>query len=191
MQEPTHILAGVIIQKCFDWRRRRAVAFSLIAVLAFLSHGLLDKIANVTYHPPQADFHDPFWVGYHLTVLLATILFLYIWWRQFKWGIIFAMLPDVDWVFIHGQKIFHINIPWYQRPHLHNLLHWIYEKIPPLSFLDHLPNHRHNTRACLWELLLVGVMLLAIRLLTKRKPDPVASDSVRGPGPVPLGERND
>ncbi len=35
MQEPTHILAGVIIQKCFTWRKSRALALSLRAVLAF------------------------------------------------------------------------------------------------------------------------------------------------------------
>ncbi len=172
MQEPTHILAGVIIQKCFDWKKHRPIALGLTAVTAFLSHGLLDKISNVTYHPPQADFHDPFWVGYHVTVALATILFLHIWWRQWKWGIVFAMLPDVDWVFIHGHAIFHLHFPWYQRPHLHDLLHWIFAQFPPLSFLDHLPNHRHNPWACLWEVLLVSVMLVVIRFLTKRKAVP-------------------
>ncbi len=37
-------------------------------------------------------------------ILVATILFLCLWWRQFKWGIFFSMLPDLDWVFIHGQE---------------------------------------------------------------------------------------
>jgi hypothetical protein len=169
MQEPTHILAGVIIQKSFEWRKHRAVAFGLVAVLAFLSHGLLDKIADVTYHPANADFHDPFWVSYHLCILLATIAFLCIWWRRFKWGIFFAMLPDADWIFIHGQEIFHLQLSWYRQPHLHHFLHWLYAQVPALSFLDHLPNHRHNPWACLWEVLLIGAMLLVIRLQTKKK----------------------
>lgn len=169
MQEPTHILAGVILQKCFDWKKLRAVGLGLTAVTAFLSHGLLDKLANVTYHPPRADFHDPFWVSYHTMVALVTILFLVIWWRRWKWGIIFAMLPDVDWIFIHGQEILHIHISWYQRPHLHDFLHWIFAQVPALSFLDHLPSHRHSPWACLWEVLLVCVMLLIIRLQKKEK----------------------
>ena len=170
MQEPTHILAGVIIQKCFTWRKSRALALTLIAVLAFLSHGLLDKIADVTYHPAHGDFHDPFWVSYHLMILVTTILFLCLWWRQFKWGIFFSMLPDLDWVFINGQEFLHLHISWYQRPHLHDLLHWLYAQVPPLAFLDHLPNHRQNPWACLWELLIVVIMLIAIRLLKKKNP---------------------
>lgn len=109
MQEPTHILAGVIIQRSVQLTcGRRAGALVLTAVAAFLSHGLLDRLANFTYHPPQADFHDPFWVVFHSCVLVTSILFLYIWWRRFKIGVTFAMLPDLDWVIIHGQKIFHI-----------------------------------------------------------------------------------
>ena len=169
MQEPTHILAGVIIQKCFDWRKYRAIGLALTAIVAFLSHGLLDKVSDVTYHPANPDFHSVIWVGYHLAVVGFTILFLVIWWRRYWWGILFSMLPDFDWVFIHGQEIFHIKIPFYRQPHLHHLLHWIYAQVPALSFLDHLPNHRHNPWAILWELLLVAALILVIRVSEKRK----------------------
>jgi hypothetical protein len=169
VQEPTHILAGVIIQKCFDWRKLRAVGMALTAMLAFLSHGLLDKLANFTYHPAHADFHSAIWVSYHTTVLLVTILFLVLWWKPYWWGILFAMLPDIDWVFIHGQEILHIKIPFYREPHLHNLLHWLYARVPALSFLDHLPNNRENPWAILCEVVLVAVLLLIIRGSGKKK----------------------
>jgi hypothetical protein len=169
MQEPTHILAGVIIQKCFDWKKFRKVGLVLTAVIAFLSHGLLDKLANVTYHPGHADFHSVVWVSYHLTVLVVTILFLYLWWRRYWVGILFAMLPDLDWVFIHGQELFHIRIPFYRQPHMHHLLHWIYAQVPALSFLDHLPNNRENPWAMIWEVLLVAGLIVIIRFSGGKK----------------------
>lgn len=169
MQEPTHILAGVIIQKCFTRMKYRKVALALTAVTAFLSHGFLDKLAQMTFHPAKPDFHSFVWVAYHTMVAIVTVLFLVIWWRRWKWGIFFAMLPDVDWIFIHGQEILHVRIPFYTQPHLHHLLGFIYEKIPPFSwvtpYLDRLPNYRHNPLAALWEVLLVFVMLAMLRLL--------------------------
>lgn len=172
MQEPTHILAGVIIQgACFrKWSRK--VMFVPMAALAFLSHGILDKLANVTYHPGRADFHSVVWDSYHLGVLVFTILFLCLWWRSFKWGILFAMLPDLDWVFIHGQEIFHIHIPWYRTPHMHHFLGWLLAKIPGVSWLDHLPNNREHPWAAVFELCLVAMMLTLIQFMT-RKEQPV------------------
>lgn len=132
-------------------------------------HGLLDKLANVTYHPAHADFHSVIWVSYHLTVLLVTILFLYLWWKPYWVGILFAMLPDLDWVFIHGQELFHVRIPFYREPHMHHLLRWLYAQVPALSFLDRLPNNRQNPWAIFWEVLLVAALLLIIRLSGKSK----------------------
>lgn len=163
MQEPTHILAGVIIQKCCTWKRLRVVGLVVTAVLAFLSHGLLDKLAKLTYHPAHAHFHDYIWVSYHAAVAVATIVFVCIWWRQYWVGILFAMLPDLDWVFIHGQEIFHIKIPFYQQPHLHDLLHWMYAQVPALSFLDRLPRWRENPWAIVGEVVFVVVLILIIR----------------------------
>jgi hypothetical protein len=173
MQEPTHILAGVIIQRAFFWKWSRAATCVPVAVLAFLSHGFLDKLSNVTYHPRAADFHSAVWVGYHSAVLIFTILFICIWWRTYKWGILFACLPDLDWVFIHGQEILHVQLPFYRQPHLHHLLGWIYARLPGFGWLDHLPNNRENPWAALWELLLVTAMLTLIQFMT-RKDKPAA-----------------
>jgi hypothetical protein len=169
MQTPTHIVAGVLIQKAFTGKNR-ALTVAATAVVGFLSHGFLDKLSQITYHPPKPDFHSAFWICYHSTLLVTAILFIRLWWRQYKWGIIFANLPDVDWIFIHTQEIFHFKIPFYTRPHMHDLLGYIYEKIPPFSFitpyLDRLPSERHQPWACLWEVLLVGLMLMVFWLLT-------------------------
>ncbi len=169
MQEPTHILAGVIIQRSLETVRPRALGLGLTAVCAFLSHGLLDRLANATYHPPNANFEDPFWVCFHSGVLIFTIVFLIVWWRRYKWGIFFAALPDLDWVFIHGQKIFHIHLAYYRKPHMHNLLHVVFDVWPPFKYLR-IPSHRFNPWASLYEVSLVLAMLIAIYFLNKKRP---------------------
>jgi hypothetical protein len=172
MQEPTHILAGVIIQRALFRKWSRAAMFIPMAIIAFLSHGILDKLSNVTFHPHRADFHSVIWDSYHFGVLMFTILFLYLWWRSFKWGILFAMLPDLDWVFIHGQEALHLRLSWYQQPHLHHFLGWVLARIPGLAWLDHLPNNREHPWAAVWELLLVACMLTLIQFMTlKDKPE--------------------
>ncbi len=172
MQEPTHILAGILIQRAAGAIfKPRAVELGVTATLAFLSHGLLDELARVTYHPAKPDFHSAFWIIYHSVVAVTTILFLIWWWKQFKWGIVFAALPDVDWVFIHGQEIFHVSLPFYRQPHLHDLLHFIYHQVPPFTgltaMIERLPSERHNPWACLWEVLLVAVLWWLVRLKSK------------------------
>ena len=56
-------------------------------------------------------------------------------------------------MFIHGQEILHVSLPFYRQPHLHDLLHFIYHKIPPFTgltaMISRLPNERHNPWASL------------------------------------------
>jgi hypothetical protein len=173
VQEPTHILAGVAIQKSLVGKRHKKMALAITAVGAFLSHGFLDKLSNITFHPADPDLHSVFWVSYHLAVLFGSIFFLYVWWRTYKLGILFSMLPDADWIFIHAQEIFHFQISFYRQPHLHHLLGWVWDKIPPFSFvtagLNQLPNWRHDAWACLSEMLLVLILLVTIRRLRMAK----------------------
>lgn len=161
MQAPTHILTGVAIQRAFSKMRNRTLAFILMAVCAFLSHGLLDKLARMTYHPPKADFNDWIWVTYHSFVLLATIYFLIIFWRKYKWGILFAILPDFDWVFIHGQTWTGINIPFYKQPLIHPIVHAFWDfVIPPLN---ELPDCRFNYYTALAEVFVVIMFYIYLR----------------------------
>jgi hypothetical protein len=76
---------------------------------------------------------------------------------------------------------------FYPHPYLHAVLGYIWGKIPPFSFLtpylDHLPNFRHNPLACLFEFLLVALLLLVLKLISmgqrprKRGPDAMESSA--------------
>jgi len=90
----------------------------------------------------------------------------YFWWRQFRWGIALAVLPDLDWVSSNGQEIFHFQIPFYRQPHLHHLLQFILQW-PPVTYLDGCPT-TDITPELPVELLLMAVLLVAGRFLTGR-----------------------
>lgn len=169
MQAPTHILAGVVIGKLFEWRTYRGVSLFLTAVLAFLSHAVLDKLAKATYHRPDADFGDPVWVGFHLIVALVTVIFLYLWWTEYKWGIVFAVLPDMDWVIVHSQRALNVDILFYNTPHIHNALNWMMDHTIPFCYLNVLPDNRENPLAGFWEILLGIFLIFFIRVIETRR----------------------
>lgn len=177
MQEPTHILTGVITQKSFEGSRHPKLALVLTAAIGFLSHGFLDKLANLTYHPAKPDFHSPVWVCYHSFIVLATVAFFVLWWRKFKWGIILACLPDADWIFLHGRELynylFHAQSNFYPRPYIHNFDGYIWDQVPPFSFvtpyLDHLPNLRRDPWACVFEFMLVAMLLVVLKFISMGK----------------------
>lgn len=169
MQAPTHILAGVVIGKLFEWRTYRGVAMFLTAVLALLSHAVLDKLARVTYHQPEADFGNPAWVGFHLVVVLVTVIFLYLWWTDYKWSIVFALLPDLEWLIIYPQHALNREIPFYSVPHLHHAMKWMMEHTIPFCYLDMLPDNSAVPLAAIWEVVPALFLIVFIRFMDNRR----------------------
>ncbi len=169
MQAPTHILAGVIFQKLFNWKRYRSVAFILIALLGILSHAVLDKLSVATYCPDAADFSTIFWIAYHLLMLLVSIIFLYLWWQEAKWGILFAMLPDIDWLFVYTREVFHLSGSFYNQPYIHRALDWTMNHTIPFCYLNVLPDNRNEPLAMLWEFAGWLLLLFIIYRLDRRR----------------------
>lgn len=170
MQAPTHIIMGTILQRFFKWREYKVFSFILLAFTGILSHAVLDKLAKVTYHPADADFQNPFWLGFHVLVFLITIFSIYYFGKENFIGIFFAILPDLDWVFIHGAKLFGQAIPFYQKPYIHNFLNSIMESTVPFSFLENLPNWRMNPLAASIEIVLyISLFFLAIQMTKHEK----------------------
>lgn len=106
MQLPTHLLLGMIILLGLE-RLLNPLATGLIyittAILAFLSHVLLDCIANSTYHPPEAHWDDWFWKIFHLGVYVGAAVIIVLWGRDYWWGMLWACMIDLwDWVIARG-----------------------------------------------------------------------------------------
>ena len=162
MQAPTHVLAGVLIQKTFGNIASKPLRIFLIAVTGLFLHSVFDRIARLTYHPPDPDFKNALWVGYHIIVLLGFIASLYYFWEPYKLGIIFSILPDFDWVIKHGSNALGVSSGFYDRPWIHESIHWFVDRIPPFAWLQHLPNLTHLPAAALFEVFIVAILLFVI-----------------------------
>lgn len=169
MQGPTHITAGIALEKLFQPLKPKAFRFIALAITALLMHSVFDRIAIMTYHPPNADLHDPFWVGYHVPVYLAFLIMAIYFIPRYPIGVSFSILPDLDWVFIHGASALGIKDPWYDEAYLHKGVHFVIDHLPPFSLLhQYLPDYRHQPWTILIEVGLIVLMVLLIRWLNTR-----------------------
>ncbi|TFF87337.1 MAG: hypothetical protein EU549_04915 [Promethearchaeota archaeon] len=125
IQSSTHFLIGILIQflvllfiPSIPW-----LSVILILIFGFLSHALVDPFAaKFTYHPPEADWNDKFWVSYHVGVYIFTGLIVIFFW-QYWLGMIASIIPDIlDWGAraLRKYKFFHLE--WYDKPYVHNFI---------------------------------------------------------------------
>lgn len=105
MQSPTHFLTGILIYNLFrlipglsPW-----IYIPLTVILAIASHALLDCVAIMTYHPPEPQKQDKFWVIYHVLIYLTTFAMVLTAiiihdLRNYLWVMVASILPDIiDW----------------------------------------------------------------------------------------------
>lgn len=102
MQSPTHFLTGMILFRVMQllfpalpsW-----IFIPLVIIIGVLSHFLLDSLARMTYHLPDPQWKDPFWVSYHVIfVYLGTLVMLIVFWTPYWWVMLASLLPDIiDW----------------------------------------------------------------------------------------------
>lgn len=117
MQLPTHLVAAVAIDKLIQKSAVPGPARPLlVAVSCFLSHGVLDKIAKATYHPPDP-LDDRFWKDYHHKVLPnLTWLVLGNYAPRHFLAMFFSAMPDLDWVVRGLSRRYGWQIPGYENP---------------------------------------------------------------------------
>lgn len=141
----------------------------MFVFLILLSRGILDKLARFTYHPPFPLIKDWFWVSYHLIITFLAIFILFKYWKRYKLGLIFSVLPDFDWVMIYLPKIFSFQIPFWQEPILHKFLVDFLDLWPPFRFLNTLPDWNLKIKGAMLELVLSIILMIFIRLLGREK----------------------
>ena len=163
MQNATHLVCGILIQKAAgrvrDARRRRW----LVASLGILSHGVLDKIARMTYHPPEAQPDDPFWVVYHAAMYGASALLAVTNWGAYRQGMLWAAAPDLDWVARPLSRRLPPGVSLWKGPILHDALHRLIDALPGLRRLDRLPDWRSKKEGVLVEVALFVILAMLIR----------------------------
>lgn len=171
MQAPTHLVTGVLIQKAL--RKKKVHPFPLqyflVAFFAVISHGILDRLARFTYHPPMPLTGDWFWISYHSIVAFLTIFIFVKYWKRYKLGLIFSVLPDFDWVVIHLSSLFSFQIPFWKEPILHNFLFNFLDFLPPFSFLNSLPDWTLERNAVIIEIALFTTLIIIIYAVEREK----------------------
>lgn len=160
MQAITHFLVGIIIQ---------AVLISLISplgiilviVLAFFSHFLVDSLAKVTYHLKDPQWHDKFWIAYHIIIITLAAVVLVYFWVPYWWGMGIASLIDIyDWMFIRGIRKVKNDPLWLQKYEIHPLIDKFRTK-----FFAWLPDWNAKRYAVVPEAILIVILLVIIYLI--------------------------
>ncbi|MEM1569975.1 MAG: hypothetical protein QXL27_05950 [Candidatus Bathyarchaeia archaeon] len=161
MQGPTHLVMGVLIQKILRKVEPISLRYFLTAFLAFISHGVLDRLARFTYHPPTPLFEDPFWIIYHLAMVLLSVLIVVKCWGEYKVGMGFSILPDLDWVIIHTSSFFSFQTSFWGRPIIHNLFNFL-DFLPLFRYLNSLPDLSLRREGVVIE---CGILLMLVSLI--------------------------
>ncbi len=135
MQAPLHFLVGLLIGKT-------SLPFLLAFVLVFLSHFLVDAFAKITYHVPDPQPEDRFWVGYHIIVYLLTIILFFVHIEYF-WMFFASILVDIiDWGILRGIL---------KKPaRIHPIIDKIRESVP----FKYLPDLNYQKWAIIPEIIL-------------------------------------
>jgi len=169
MQGPTHLAVGILIQKATYKVKPLPLRHSLVAFLAIISHGILDKLARLTYHPPMPLARDWFWISYHVMIYLLSMFILIKYFGRYKVGLIFSIIPDLDWVVLHSSKFLPFQIPFWKKPILHEFLSGFIDFLPPFSLLNSLPNWNSKRKGVIVEFLLLAVLATFIYVIREGK----------------------
>ncbi len=169
MQAPIHILSGAVVNRFFKWSRYRAVGIFIMFLVAVMMHAIFDKLAVITFQAALSDFSNPFVVVYHVAEWLLSITFLYIWWEDYKWGILFSLIPDIDWLILFPQTFTDTQLIFYHDPVIHNCLSYWMDHMYPFCFMNNLINLSDNTFAVFVEIAIVAILLLIIRIIHQRR----------------------
>ena len=164
METITHNLVAIVIQIiCFTF-----FIFPLNIILtilfAFLSHVFFDVISVITYHTPDVQKQDRFWLIWHIIIygisILSVILFAVPYWLS----LIFANIHDIwDWYLLRPiqkrREIKGLKI-WGKNLYFHRFVDWTRD-----NFFSWLPRWNYKKGGIVIELLIITVFIIWIVVL--------------------------
>lgn len=165
METITHNLAAIILQiLCFyffifPWN----IIFTI--VFAFLSHVIVDGIAVITYHTPDAQKEDKFWLIWHYFIYAISLFSIVIFFIPYWLSMLFANIMDVwDWLILRPiqkkRKIKNPESKWGDKYYFHRMVDWTREKL-----FYWLPKRIYKKSGIMIEIVLIIVLILIIGLL--------------------------
>jgi hypothetical protein len=162
----THNLVAIIIQiLCFNslnfpWN----IIFTII--LAFISHIIVDTFSVITYHTPEAQKGDKFWLIWHYIIYAISLFSIVIFFIPYWLSMLFANIMDLwDWFILRPiqKKVINKNpeSKWGDKYYFHRIVDWVREKL-----FFWLPKRNYKKSGVVIEILLIcGLSLVIITLL--------------------------
>lgn len=165
METITHNLVAVVIQiicftfLIFPWNLIFTILF------AFLSHVFVDAIAVITYHTPDVQKGDKFWLIWHYFIYAVSLFSIIIFIIPYWLSILFANIMDLwDWFTLRPiQKKIRNKNPeskWGDKYYFHRIVDWVRDKL-----FFWLPKRIYKRSGVLIEILLICVLSLILIFL--------------------------
>jgi hypothetical protein len=102
---------------------------------------------------------NEFWFTYHLIILFLTVYLFLKYWKKYKLGLVFSILPDFDWLALYSSKILSVKIPLVSELILHKASFGFLGSLPQLGFLQFLPNWMLDKKAAVVEIVPMLIMI--------------------------------
>jgi len=165
METITHNLVAVFIQilsfifLIFPWN----LIFTII--LAFISHIFIDAISLITYHTPDPQKDDKFWLIWHYFIYAISLFSIVIFFIPYWLSMLFANIVDLwDWFTLRPiQKKIRNKNPeskWGDKYYFHRIVDWVREKL-----FFWLPKRNYKKSGILIEIALILALILSIGFL--------------------------
>ena len=163
MQPPTHLASGILIQRSLEKIQPKLLRYTCLALLCLLAHWFLDKLARYTYHPSQPLIDDWFWILYHIIVTFLTVYIFVTYWRKYKAGLLFSLLPDLDWIILYPLRWIFPQNPYLNDSVLHRTVFIFFDRLPLFKLMSFIPNRTLGRAGALWEFILLGILFLLLK----------------------------
>ncbi len=165
METITHNLVAVVIQiLCFSflifpWNLIFTIVFS------FISHIIVDAISIITYHTPDVQKGDKFWIFWHYIIYVLSLSSIIVFIIPYWLSMLFANIMDLwDWLTLRPiQKKIRKKTPeskWGDKYYFHRIVDWVREKL-----FFWLPKRNYKKSGILIEIVLIIVFILYIGFL--------------------------
>ncbi len=165
MEDITHFLTGVLIQILFFMYFKFPFNILLTMVFAFLSHFLIDALAKITYHTPEALKGDKFWIIWHIIIYSGSLIILIIFFIPYWLGMLFAKIVDIwDWIILrpiqNKKKKKNPESKWMEKYFFHPIIDKIRKRT-----LFWLPNWNFKRKGIIPEIIIILFLLATIMFL--------------------------
>ena len=165
METITHNLVAVVIQiLCFSflifpWNLIFTIVFS------FISHIIVDAISIITYHTPDVQKGDKFWIFWHYIIYVLSLSSIIVFIIPYWLSMLFANIMDLwDWLTLRPiqKKIKNKNpeSKWGDKYYFHRIVDWVRERL-----FFWLPKRNYKKSGILIEIVIIIVFVLLIGVL--------------------------